>query len=70
MARHGTAHRDCVHWKGESDPFKGDALNQRVRDTAKETVDVLFNSVAPAQPAQHHGVQASHERLGPYVGEC
>ena len=40
--------RELVHYQGEKDPFKGDALNQRVRDAAKETVDALYlSSAAP-----------------------
>lgn len=44
------APRDLTHYRGEPDPFKGDAPNQRVRDTAKEAVDSLFgaeNGYAP-----------------------
>jgi hypothetical protein len=31
-----------MHFRGEPDPFKGDALNQRVRDLAKEVVELLY----------------------------
>eukprot|EP00955_Chlamydomonas_euryale_P117368 366469-Chlamydomonas_euryale.AAC.2 len=48
------AHRDQSHFRGEPDAFKGDALNQRVRDTAKETMDALYNATAPP-PASYGG---------------
>jgi hypothetical protein len=34
--------RALVHYKGSPDPFKGDLLNQKVRDTAKEAVEAMF----------------------------
>ena len=36
--------RDLTHYKGEPDPFKGDVLNQKVRDAAKETLDAIFQA--------------------------
>ncbi|GAX80307.1 hypothetical protein CEUSTIGMA_g7745.t1 [Chlamydomonas eustigma] len=39
-----------VKWKGEKDPFKGDSLNQRVRDSAKEVMEALYSSYQQ-QPA-------------------
>lgn len=40
--------RELIHWRGEPDPFKGDVPNARVREFAKEVVEVMFNS-APVQ---------------------
>ncbi len=40
--------RELIHYKGEPDPFKGDVPNARVREFAKDVVEVLFNA-APVQ---------------------
>ncbi|XP_068655010.1 protein MODIFIED TRANSPORT TO THE VACUOLE 1-like [Aristolochia californica] len=44
MQRHSTAIRQLFHYKGHSDPLKGDALNKAVRDTAHEAVIAVFAS--------------------------
>ncbi|PKA61272.1 VHS domain-containing protein [Apostasia shenzhenica] len=44
MQRHSAAVRQLLHYKGQLDPLKGDALNKAVRDTAQETIAVLFAS--------------------------
>lgn len=36
--------RDLTHYRGEPDPFKGDVLNQKVRDAATETLDAIFQA--------------------------
>lgn len=36
------AHRELTHFRGEPDPFKGDVVNQRVRDQAKEALEAIF----------------------------
>lgn len=41
--------RDLLTYKGEPDPFKGDVPNARVREFAKEVVEVLFNAAPVAQ---------------------
>jgi hypothetical protein len=46
------AFRELIHWRGEPDPFKGDVPNARVREFAKEVVEVMFNS-APVQPSNN-----------------
>ena len=43
--------RELTHYRGEPDPFKGDAPNQRVRDSAKEAVDSLFGAENAPQGA-------------------
>ena len=48
--------RELAHYQGEKDPFKGDSLNQRVRDAAKETIEVIY--AAAPQPA-YSGSMAS-----------
>jgi hypothetical protein len=42
---------ELVHWRGEPDPFKGDVPNARVREFAKEVVEVLFNAAPPPPSA-------------------
>lgn len=44
--------RELIHWRGEPDPFKGDVPNARVREFAKEVVEVMFNST-PVQPSSN-----------------
>ncbi|XP_020590292.1 VHS domain-containing protein At3g16270 [Phalaenopsis equestris] len=44
MQRNSAALRQLIHYKGNLDPLKGDALNKSVRDTAQETVSALFTS--------------------------
>lgn len=39
--------RELTHFRGDPDPFKGDVPNQRVRDQAKDTLDVLFSAQEP-----------------------
>ena len=36
--------RELQHYRGDPDPFKGDVLNQKVRDAAKETLDAIFQA--------------------------
>lgn len=33
--------RELVHYRGSPDPLRGDSLNQKVRDTARETAEAL-----------------------------
>ncbi|CAL0335230.1 unnamed protein product [Lupinus luteus] len=52
MQRHSVAVRQLLHYKGQLDPLKGDALNKAVRDTAQEAIAVMFsedNKPAPAE---------------------
>ncbi|KAI4329223.1 hypothetical protein L6164_021510 [Bauhinia variegata] len=53
MQRHSVAVRQLLHYKGQLDPLKGDALNKAVRDTAQETMSAIFsgedNKPAPAE---------------------
>lgn len=44
LASDQLACRELTHYKGDPDPFKGDVLNQKVRDAAKETVDAIFQA--------------------------
>ncbi|KAL7141817.1 hypothetical protein ABFS83_08G079300 [Erythranthe nasuta] len=44
MQRNSVAVRQLIHYKGQPDPLKGDALNKAVRETAQETLSSLFSS--------------------------
>ncbi|KAG4978931.1 hypothetical protein GLYMA_13G355800v4 [Glycine max] len=44
MQRHSVAIRQLLHYKGPSDPLKGDALNKAVRDTAQEAISAIFSA--------------------------
>ncbi|KAI4355607.1 hypothetical protein L6164_004364 [Bauhinia variegata] len=44
MQRHSVAVRQLLHYKGQLDPLKGDALNKAVRDTAHETISAIFSA--------------------------
>ncbi|KAE9584625.1 hypothetical protein Lalb_Chr25g0280081 [Lupinus albus] len=52
MQRHSVAVRQLLHYKGQLDPLKGDALNKAVRDTAQDVISAMFsedNTPAPAE---------------------
>ncbi|XP_075514718.1 protein MODIFIED TRANSPORT TO THE VACUOLE 1 [Primulina tabacum] len=44
MQRNSVDVRQLIHYRGQSDPLKGDALNKAVRETAQETLSALFLS--------------------------
>ncbi|KAH7657830.1 ENTH/VHS domain-containing protein [Dioscorea alata] len=44
MQRHSGVMRQLVHYKGQQDPLKGDALNKAVRETAQEAISAMFAS--------------------------
>lgn len=41
----GSVH--CIEFRGTPDPIRGDELNKRVRDAAKEALDAIFDSQMP-----------------------
>ncbi|CAN1190169.1 Protein MODIFIED TRANSPORT TO THE VACUOLE 1 [Linum perenne] len=53
MQRHSVAVRQLLHYRGQPDPLKGDALNKAVRDTAQDAISAIFSEEnskpAPAQ---------------------
>jgi|LauGreDrversion2_2_1035103.scaffolds.fasta_scaffold404798_1 hypothetical protein len=53
-------HRELVSYRGEKDPFKGDSLNQRVRDMAKE----IMSEVLYVSPPQQGFSMSSNARVG------
>lgn len=50
--------RELVHYRGEPDPFKGDALNQKVREAAKEALDAVFAPVDTSHTNVHQPAYA------------
>jgi len=47
IARNVNVIKECLQFKGPPDPLRGDEIYKRVRDLAKEVLDVLFDSNAP-----------------------
>ncbi|TVU04010.1 hypothetical protein EJB05_50426 [Eragrostis curvula] len=47
MQRHSAAMRQLVHYRGQPDPLRGDALNKAVRETANEAVAAIFSTEDP-----------------------
>jgi hypothetical protein len=39
--------RDCLQYRGPPDPLKGEAPYQMVREAAKETLEAIYETVAP-----------------------
>ncbi|BDA40999.1 probable AP-4 complex accessory subunit Tepsin at N-terminal half [Coccomyxa sp. Obi] len=56
--------RELTHYKGEPDPFKGDVLNQRVRDSAKEALDAIFAATALNPPTTPAPLQSRIQGFG------
>ncbi|EEF46416.1 conserved hypothetical protein [Ricinus communis] len=52
MQRHSAAIRQLLHYRGQADPLKGDALNKAVRDTAQETISAIFSEENKPAPAE------------------
>lgn len=50
MQRNSVAIRQLIHYKGQPDPLKGDALNKAVRETAQEALSALFSSEESKPP--------------------
>jgi hypothetical protein len=44
MQRNSVAVRQLIHYKGQPDPLKGDALNKAVRATAQEALSAIFSA--------------------------
>ncbi|WCJ40822.1 Protein MODIFIED TRANSPORT TO THE VACUOLE 1 [Euphorbia peplus] len=52
MQRHSAAVRQLFHYRGQTDPLKGDALNKAVRDTAHEAISAIFSEENKPTPAE------------------
>ncbi|KAJ1394652.1 hypothetical protein SESBI_34028 [Sesbania bispinosa] len=67
MQRHSVAFRQFVHYKGQLDPLKGDALNKAVRDTAHEAISAIFsedNNNKPSPAADNLSQRIQGEVVG------
>lgn len=51
MQRQSAAMRQLVHYKGQPDPLRGDALNKAVRETANEAIAAIFSTEDPKPAA-------------------
>ena len=47
MGRHIPVIKECITFKGPQDPLRGDELNKRVREAAKEAMEAVVDSHAP-----------------------
>ncbi|XP_047324954.1 protein MODIFIED TRANSPORT TO THE VACUOLE 1 [Impatiens glandulifera] len=50
MQRNSAAIRQLIHYKGQPDPLKGDALNKAVREIAQEVLSAIFSSEDNSKP--------------------
>ncbi|KAL1566543.1 ribonuclease Z [Salvia divinorum] len=61
MQRNSVSVRQLIHYRGQPDPLKGDALNKAVRETAQETLSTLFSSddstAAPTESSLRSRIQ-------------
>lgn len=54
MQRHSVAVRQLLHYRGQPDPLKGDALNKAVRDSAQEAIAAIFlEQNTKSEPVEH-----------------
>ncbi|XP_004237556.2 protein MODIFIED TRANSPORT TO THE VACUOLE 1 [Solanum lycopersicum] len=53
MQRNSVAIRQLIHYKGQPDPLKADALNKAVRETAQEALSALFSSQDTKPPTEN-----------------
>ena len=52
MQRNSVAVRQLLHYKGQPDPLKGDALNKAVRDMAHEVISAIFSEENKPEPTK------------------
>ncbi|GER46524.1 VHS domain-containing protein [Striga asiatica] len=64
MQRNSVAVRQLIHYKGHPDPLKGDALNKFVRETAQETLSVLFSSEDSKAPPTESSLRSRIQGFG------
>ncbi|KAF5768106.1 putative VHS domain, ENTH domain, AP-4 complex accessory subunit Tepsin [Helianthus annuus] len=64
MQRNSVAVRQLVHYKGQPDPLKGDALNKSVRETAQEALTAIFAGEDNSKPPQTEGLARRIEGFG------
>ncbi|XP_057519083.1 protein MODIFIED TRANSPORT TO THE VACUOLE 1-like [Amaranthus tricolor] len=59
MQRNSVAVKQLLHYKGQPDPLKGDALNKAVRETAQDALSAIF-STDDDKPA---ATKVTHKRM-------
>ncbi|PKI71022.1 hypothetical protein CRG98_008603 [Punica granatum] len=63
MQRHSVAVRQLLHYRGQPDPLKGDALNKAVRDSAQEAIAAIFGE-QDSRPAPAENLSRRIEGFG------
>lgn len=65
MQRNSAAIRQLVHYKGQPDPLKGDALNKAVREIAQEVLSAIFSAEDnTSKPATAEGLNKRIQGFG------
>ncbi|XP_035834283.1 protein MODIFIED TRANSPORT TO THE VACUOLE 1 [Helianthus annuus] len=64
MQRNSVAVRQLVHYKGQPDLLKGNALNKSVRETAQEALTAIFAGEDNNKPPQTKGLARRIEGFG------
>lgn len=64
MQRNSVAVRQLIHYKGQPDPLKGDALNKSVRETAQEALSVIFAGEDTNKPPPKEGLTQRIQGFG------
>ncbi|XP_024980213.1 VHS domain-containing protein At3g16270-like isoform X2 [Cynara cardunculus var. scolymus] len=66
MQRNSVAVRQLIHYKGQPDPLKGDALNKSVRETAQEALSAIFAGEESSKPPPKEGLTQRIQGFGTY----
>lgn len=64
MQKNSVAVRQLIHYKGQPDPLKGDALNKSVRETAQEALTAIFAGEDNSKPPPTEGLSRRIEGFG------
>nr|KAJ0195578.1 hypothetical protein LSAT_V11C700353090 [Lactuca sativa] len=64
MQRNSVAVRRLIHYKGQPDPLKGDALNNSVRETSQEALSAIFAGEDNIKPPPQEGITQRIQGFG------
>ncbi|KAI3795033.1 hypothetical protein L1987_37677 [Smallanthus sonchifolius] len=64
MQRNSVAVRQLIHYKGQPDPLKADALNKSVRETSQEALSAIFAGEDNSKPPPTEGLARRIEGFG------
>ncbi|GJR54906.1 probable UDP-forming cellulose synthase A catalytic subunit 8 [Tanacetum coccineum] len=64
MQKNSVVVRQLIHYRGQSDPLKGDALNKFVRETAQEVSSAIFAGEDSSKPKISEGLTQRIEGFG------